>query len=41
MDRLGLGLNGEEVKELISVLDVDGDGEISIEEFMTIVNEPE
>jgi Ca2+-binding EF-hand superfamily protein len=34
-------LNGEEIKELIQVLDIDGDGEISIDEFMVVVNAPE
>jgi len=44
MDRLGLGLSPLQVEQCIEVLDKDHDGEVSLTEFMILVNggdEPE
>ena len=40
MNRLGLGLTPDQIIQCIEVLDVDGDGEVSLEEFMVLVREP-
>ena len=40
MNRLGLGLSKEQIVQCIEVLDKDGDGEVSLEEFMELVKEP-
>ena len=33
-------LTDKQVKQCIAVLDTDGDGEVSLSEFMVLVNEP-
>ena len=38
--RLGLGLSALQVQQCIEVLDKDGDGEVSLEEFMSLVAKP-
>ena len=40
MNRLGLGLSELQVKQCIEVLDTDGDGEVSLHEFMALVAKP-
>ena len=40
MARLGLGLTPDQIKQCIEVLDKDGDGEVSLDEFMALVNKP-
>ena len=40
MNRLGLGLCPHQLVQLVKVLDADGDGEVSLEEFMALVNKP-
>ena len=40
MNRLGLGLSALQVQQCIEVLDKDGDGEVSLEEFMSLVAKP-
>ena len=34
MDRLGLGLTATQCEQCIEVLDTDGDGEVSLSEFL-------
>ena len=40
MLRLGMGLTSKQLEQLIQVLDVDGDGALSLPEFVSIVTEP-
>ena len=39
MNLLGLGLTDEQIVQCIQVLDKDGDGEVSLDEFMGLVND--
>ena len=40
MDRLGLGLTATQCEQCIEVLDTDGDGEVSLSEFLVLVEKP-